>query len=93
MNKITKIIIGVIVLVIVVYGGVKLFGTKSEKISETIKIGAALSLTGRAAYYGEQTKNGLDLAIEKIKKENYPFKLELIYEDTAKRYCPKLFQL
>ena len=31
MNKITKIIIGVIVLVIVVYGGVKLFGTKDEK--------------------------------------------------------------
>jgi len=78
------------VLAVVVWGGVKLFGTKNEKTKETIKIGAALSLTGKAAYYGEQTKNGLDLAIEKIKKENYPFELELIYEDTQSDVAPSV---
>ena len=59
MNKITKIIIGIIVLVIVVYGGVKLFGTKSEKTSEPIKIGVILPLTGNAAKYGEEMKRGI----------------------------------
>lgn len=88
MTKTTKIITGLVILAIVVWGGVKLFGTKNEKIIETIKIGAALSLTGNAAYYGEQTKNGLELALEKIKKENYPFKLELIYEDTQSNATP-----
>ncbi len=88
MMKKTKIIIGIIILAILVWGGVKLFEIKDEKIKEPIKIGAALSLTGKAAYYGEQTKNGLDLAIEKIKKENYPFKLELIYEDTRSDAAP-----
>ena len=85
-----KIIIGIIVLAVIVWGGVELFGTKNEKTKETIKIGAALSLTGKAAYYGEQTKNGLDLAIEKIKKENYPFELELIYEDTQSDVAPSV---
>ena len=33
-----KIIIGIIVLVVVVWGGVKLFGIKEEKTKETIKI-------------------------------------------------------
>ena len=65
MNKSSKIIIGLIILAVAVWGGFKLFGAKSDKTREPIKIGAALSLTGRAAYYGEQTKNGLDLAIEK----------------------------
>ena len=75
-------------LAVVVWGGVELFGTKEEKTKEAIKIGAALSLTGKAAYYGEQTKNGLELAIEKIKEENYPFELELIYEDTQSDATP-----
>ena len=83
-----KIIIGIIVLAVIVWGGVELFGTKEEKTKEAIKIGAALSLTGKAAYYGEQTKNGLELAIEKIKEENYPFELELIYEDTQSDATP-----
>ena len=69
MNKATKVIIGVVILTVVVWGGVKLFGTKNEKVSKPIKIGAALSLTGKVAYYGEQTKKGIDLAMEKIKRK------------------------
>ena len=88
MSRTIKIIIGVVILTVVAWGGVKLFGTKNEKVSKPIKIGAALSLTGKVAYYGEQTKKGIDLAMEKIKKENYPFKLELIYEDTQSDTAP-----
>jgi len=48
-----------------------------------IKIGVILPLTGRAAKYGEDSKNGMDLAIEEIRKSNkYPFILEAIYEDS-----------
>ena len=44
MNKTSKIIIGIIVLVIVVWGGVKLFGTKNEKATEPVKIGSHFAL-------------------------------------------------
>ena len=49
-----KIIIGIIVLAVVVWGGVKLFGTKNEKTKETIKIGVILPLSGNVAKYGEE---------------------------------------
>ena len=83
MNKITKIIIGVIVLVIVVYGGVKLFGTKSEKTSEPIKIGVILPLTGNNASYGEKFLKGLNLANDEINANGGigGGKVELIIED------------
>ena len=65
-------------MVIVVYGGVKLFGTKSEKTSEPIKIGVILPLTGNAAKYGEEMKRGIELAIEKNKETP----IEVFYEDS-----------
>lgn len=77
MNKTTKIIIGLIVLIVLVWGGVKLFGTKDEKISEPIKIGVILPLTGEIARYGEEMKRGIELAIEKNKET----RMEVFYED------------
>ena len=47
MNKATKGIIGVVILTVVAWGGVKLFETKNEKVKWPIKIGAAMSLTGK----------------------------------------------
>ena len=64
--KISKIIIGIIVLAVVVWGGVKLFGTKEEKTKEPIKIGAILPFTGSSGITGESSKNGLDLAVGEI---------------------------
>jgi len=61
-----KIIIGIIVLAVVVWGGVKLFGTKEEKISEPIKIGAILPFSGSSGITGESSKNGLDLVVNEI---------------------------
>ncbi len=79
MNNTTKWIVGIIIVVLVVLG-IQL--NQNNQISgETIKIGAALSLTGKAASYGEGAKNAFDLALEEI-NQKYSFKLELIYEDT-----------
>lgn len=79
MAKTTKIIIGaIVILAIVVWGGVKLFGTKNEKTNEPIKIGAILPLTGKVAKYGEEMKRGVELAIEKNKETP----IEVFYEDS-----------
>ncbi len=48
----------------------------------TIIIGAVLPLTGNVAKYGEWAKKGYDLAVEEIQSDNnYPYNIELIYED------------
>ena len=73
-----KIIIGIIVLAVVVWGGVKLFGTKNEKTKETIKIGVILPLSGNVAKYGEEMKRGVESAIEKNKETP----IEVFYEDS-----------
>ncbi|MFH1052132.1 MAG: ABC transporter substrate-binding protein [bacterium] len=48
---------------------------------EVIKIGAILPLTGSAAPYGNNAKNGIELAITDIEKI-YSIKIEVIYEDS-----------
>jgi len=78
-----KIIIGIIVLAVVVWGGVKLFGTKEEKTREPIKIGVIFPLTGNNASYSEKFTRGLFLARDEI-NENGGIdgkKIELIIED------------
>ena len=77
--KISKIIIGIIVLAVVVWGGVKLFGTKEEKTKETIKIGIILPLSGNASALGESAKNAAILAKEQFKNTKNEY--ELIFED------------
>ncbi len=51
--------------------------------SEQIKIGAVLSLTGVAAFYGESSRNGMDLAVEEINAAGgiNGKKIVVIYED------------
>ncbi len=88
----TKIIIGVVLFLIVMLGfwygmnknesSVKeTFKTNQPVIKEPIKIGAALTFTGKGASLGERLKNGIDLAVEKINKQGN-LKLEVVYEDT-----------
>src|SRR5581483_644827 len=45
--------------------------------SQTIEIGAILPLTGDGAKYGEEARNGINLALDEIAKG----KLRVIYED------------
>jgi len=47
-----------------------------------VKIGVVLPLTGDAAKYGEWSRKGYDLALEKINsQDDYSYQLMLIYED------------
>ncbi len=67
MSKALKIIVGLIIVAVVVWGGYTLLKGPSEPVStEPIKIGATLALSGNLAYLGEIEKNGLILAINEI---------------------------
>ncbi len=83
MNKSTKWIIGIIVVVIIV--AVSYFVSKSpSKVSaEPIKIGFIGPLTGDAASYGEPIKNSVALAVEEINTMGgiNGRKIQMIYED------------
>jgi len=80
MNKKIKIILGLIILVLIVWG---IYSTskKSEPVSgEPIKIGMILPLTGDAGDYGQTAQKAANLAVEKIMKESN-LEIELIFED------------
>jgi ABC-type branched-subunit amino acid transport system substrate-binding protein len=71
MNKTFKIILGIIVIVIIGLTVSGIFTTKHDNLA----VGAVLSLSGPAQYFGEETKKGMDLA-------NEDKAVNLIYEDS-----------
>lgn len=79
-----KAIIISVVIIIIIIVAVGIWYGVSRKPTETIKIGAILPLTGKAASYGESAKAALDLALEEINKEGGTKRrmIELIYEDS-----------
>jgi len=68
MNKNQKIIIGIIVIIVVVFGyyAYKKSATPSETVKEPIKIGGIFALTGLGASQGEQELKGVQLAVKEI---------------------------
>lgn len=85
MNKITKIISGLIILALLVWGGVSLFNSKRQSNNESIKIGGAFGLTGFASTWGEADRNGAILAIEKVNNNGgiNGRAIEIFIEDTG----------
>lgn len=81
MTKSNKIIIGVIIAVIII-GGIW-YITSREPKEEVIKIGTVLPLTGTEASWGQDAKEGIDLAVEEINSNGGidGKKIEIIYED------------
>jgi len=80
MNKTTKIALGVIILLLIIWGissGIKK-GNEIAK-SDTIKIGAILSLTGPAVQDATSIKEGAELALKDFLKSGK--KAEIIYCD------------
>ena len=57
MNKITKIIIGCVVVVVLVF-----IGVHSDTKNTNIKIGALMPLTGFGSYWGEPAVKGIEIA-------------------------------
>ncbi|AKM77976.1 MAG: Extracellular ligand-binding receptor [Candidatus Wolfebacteria bacterium GW2011_GWE1_48_7] len=82
MNKITKIVagVGLILMAVGVYTMVK-----SAPESTVIKIGVIGTLTGNAAYFGQQELRGVELARDEINKNGgiNGKMVELIVEDSA----------
>jgi len=86
MNK--KIWLGVAVAVVVVVVVLAIVFSRHGTDS-ALKIGATLPLSGDAAVWGKNTKEGIDLAVEEINAKGGVLgrKLEIVYEDT--RALPK----
>jgi len=81
MNKTTKIIIGVIIIIII--GGIWYGVSRKPAALEEIKIGITTALTGDVAVYGLGMEKGFELALEKINNAGgiNGKKIKLIYED------------
>lgn len=80
MTKTSKIIIGIIIAVIII-GGIWYSLTREPEEEGTIKIGAALSLTGKLASFGQDAREGIEMALEEVNQEK-DFKIKIIIEDT-----------
>jgi branched-chain amino acid transport system substrate-binding protein len=57
-----------------------LMGLHAE-VQRPFKVGAVFPMTGAAATYGQESVNGIKLALEKLKLDKTSPQLELIYED------------
>jgi len=53
-----------------------------EKSKEVIKIGILLPLTGEGAFWGQNAKKGIEIAITEIEKLDTRFNYEYIWEDS-----------
>ncbi|MEK7185690.1 MAG: ABC transporter substrate-binding protein, partial [Patescibacteria group bacterium] len=84
MNNTVKLIGGIIVLVLIVWGITAFTNPSGAPVSETgpIKIGFIGPLSGDAAVYGETEKNAVEIALEEINQSGeLKRRLEVIYED------------
>lgn len=82
MNKNTKVIIGVIIVIAAVWGGYGVY-QKSPATRESITIGFVAPLTGDAATYGMEGKNAVTLALSEINAAGgiNGKTLNVVYED------------
>jgi branched-chain amino acid transport system substrate-binding protein len=63
------------------------FSGFAVKDDSRFKVGVLLPLSGTAAYYGEVSKNGIEIAREELKAEYPDLDIEVVYEDSF--YTPK----
>jgi branched-chain amino acid transport system substrate-binding protein len=84
-----KIILGIIIVLVIAALTFVLISSPNPTASftfapkDTLLIGASLSLTGKAASYGSDIKNGIEFAIEELKKNKKPIKVSILFDDTA----------
>lgn len=85
MNKTGKIIVWVVVLILVVWGLMKISKKESDesKESETIKIGFVGPLSGELANMGQNAQAAVSIAVDEVNNAGGVLgkKLEVVYED------------
>ncbi len=75
MTKRTKIVIGTILVVLLIWLGYSISGTKKPTETGTIKIGLIAPLTGKASNLGETTEEGFLMAFKKLKQQGKNIKV------------------
>jgi len=80
MNKIIKLVIGIIVVGLVIWVITSVTANKNSEARPIIKIGVTLPLTGDVAMLGQSSKQALLLAQEQL-SQNTKYNYELIFED------------
>jgi branched-chain amino acid transport system substrate-binding protein len=81
-NGVIKKVIGILVLIVITF--LIILGMSKDSrpvISEAVKVGVIIPLSGGAADYGQSTKKGIDLAVAKARRD-YGVDLNVIYEDS-----------
>ena len=73
-----------IIVAVVIIGGVLYWGNSRPNGStdEPLKVGVMESLSGVAAYYGEENKKGVEVAMAEISKKYPDLKFEVYHEDS-----------
>jgi branched-chain amino acid transport system substrate-binding protein len=80
MNKTSKIVVGVVVLILAIWGISSLVAPKGSVTKPTIKIGVTLPLTGGVAALGQANKNAILLAASQLSK-NTKYNYQLEFQD------------
>jgi len=82
--RMKRVIWGVVIIILVVL--IVAVSTQSNT-EETIRIGAPIALTGKAASFGETLSRGFNMAVDEV-NEKYDFNIEIVYEDTRSEVAP-----
>lgn len=80
MNKTIKIILGILAVILVIWGITSITKNKNPETKPTVKIGVTLPLTGDVAMLGQNSKEALLLAQEQLSK-NTKYNYEFVFED------------
>ncbi|MFA6419515.1 MAG: ABC transporter substrate-binding protein [archaeon] len=88
-GKDSLVIGGLVILVILIILGAVLFFAPpsiaffSATQDSKLVVGASLALTGKAASYGVDIQNGINLALETITERGDKLNIQVLYDDTA----------
>ncbi len=79
--------VGIGILVVLALWGLFSLAEPASVPNEVFRVGAVEALSGNASYYGELTRQGVEIAQEELLKEYPNLKLEVFHQDSF--YTPK----
>lgn len=83
-----KIFFGLLFILVIFAGLVIFFGNLNSNAAFTLMqkdvliVGASLPLSGKAASYGSDIYNGIELALSDINQSNTALNISILYDDT-----------